>query len=224
MTITLGTTPVTLLSEHAVFLGESAALVVSDVHLGKSATFRSKGIPVPEGDTAFDLEKLSMLIKTHSPTRLIIAGDLFHAQDGMSPEVMRIFRDWEKEVTIPVILIEGNHDRMARLFHHDIPIEIIPFIDIDGLRITHDPNDLPRETPGIAGHFHPGISVSESARRSIKTAIFHLKHTHHLILPAFSRFTGIHIAQPGPEDRVFIPVRGKVMELPSLSRSSGPPG
>ncbi len=215
MTITLGNTPVTLLTEHAVFLEKSAVLVVSDIHLGKSATFRSQGIPIPEGDTSYDLENLSGLIKTHRPTRLVIAGDLVHAKGGMSPHVLGLFEKWAEKIAIPIVLTEGNHDRMARLFEHHLPIETVPSIEIDGLRITHDPDELPANQPGIAGHLHPGIRLPESPRRSIRTAFFHLRHPHHLVLPAFSRFTGLNIAKLDKRDRVFIPLRDNVVEIPS---------
>jgi len=127
MTITLGNTPVTLLAAHAAFLEKSSVLVVSDIHLGKSATFRSRGIPVPEGDSQADLDRLSLLILETKPTRLVIAGDLVHAKDGMSSHVLGIFREWLEGIKIPVILTEGNHDRMAHLSKHPLPIDTVPF-------------------------------------------------------------------------------------------------
>lgn len=220
MTIKLGNTPVTLLPAHAVFLEKSAVLIVSDMHLGKSATFRSRGIPVPEGDTQGDLNALSFLIEKHSPKHLIIAGDLVHAKDGMSLHVMEIFRTWAASLTIPMILTEGNHDRMARLLEHTLPIEIVPFIEIDGLHITHDPNELPKNIPGIAGHFHPGIRIPESSRHSVRTPFFCLRHQQHLILPAFSRFTGMNIIELEHEDRVFVPIKERVLEIPQPRKSA----
>jgi len=213
MTLELGNTPVTLLPAHGVFLEKSTVLVISDMHLGKSATFRSRGIPVPEGDTQYDLNALSALIEKHKPKRLVIAGDLVHAKDGMSPHVLEIFRAWAAGLTIPMILTEGNHDRMARLFEHTLPIEIVPSIDIDGLRITHDPDELPKDIPGIAGHLHPGIRIPESPRRSVRTPFFCLRQSQHLVLPAFSRFTGMNLIGLEHGDRVFVPVKERVMEI-----------
>ncbi|MGJ8644805.1 MAG: ligase-associated DNA damage response endonuclease PdeM [Luteolibacter sp.] len=214
MRIQLGDTSVTLLAEHAVFLEESAVLVVADIHLGKSATFRGRGIPIPEGDTAYDLDKLTELVERCKPRRLVIAGDLVHAKDGMSPHVLEVFREWEEQISIPIIVTEGNHDRMARLFEHELPIEMVPSIDIDGVRITHDPDELPKGLPGIAGHLHPGVRLPESPRRSIRTPFFFLRHPHHLVLPAFSRFTGLNLQKPQSKDRVFIPLRKDVVEVP----------
>ena len=213
MTIDLGKTPVTLLAAHAAFLEKTSVLIVADIHLGKSATFRSRGIPVPEGDSQADLEKLSRLIQETNASKLVIAGDLVHAKDGMSPHVLDVFREWEEGVKIPIILTEGNHDRTAHLARHNLPMETVPFLEIDGLHITHDPTDLPQDQPGIAGHLHPGLSLPETSRRNLRTPFFFLKHPHHLILPAFSKFTGLNIQKPKEADGIFIPVRNQVTSI-----------
>jgi len=215
MTIDLGNTQVTLLAAHAAFLEKSSVLVVSDIHLGKSATFRSRGIPVPEGDSQADLEHLSRLIQETNPSRLVIAGDLFHAKDGMSPHVLDVFREWIDGVTIPITLTEGNHDRMARLFEHPLPIETVPSFEIDGIRITHDPEELPADQPGIAGHLHPGLRLPDGPRRSLRIPFFFLRHPHHLVLPAFSKFTGLNIMHPCDKDGIFIPNHLKVVQIAS---------
>lgn len=214
MTIQLGKTAVTLLSGHAVFLEVSGTLVVSDVHLGKSATFRSRGIPVPEGDTFADLDLLSTLIEKTAARRLVVAGDLVHAKTGLQPNVLDSFREWSARVCVPVTLTEGNHDRMALLFEHNLPLEIVPSLEVEGLRITHDPAELSENTPGIAGHLHPGVKVVDSPRRSVRVPAFYLMNPHHLVLPAFSRFTGMTRIEPKPGDRFYIPLGDRVVELP----------
>ncbi|MDP4624850.1 MAG: ligase-associated DNA damage response endonuclease PdeM [Akkermansiaceae bacterium] len=214
MTIELGNTPVTLLAEHAVFLEKSAVLVLSDLHLGKSATFREKGIPVPEGDTRHDLDRVTALVEKHHAACLVVAGDLFHAKGGMSEHVLGLFREWAAGIVVPIILTEGNHDRMARLSRYELPIEVVPFSEIDGLHITHDPDEIPDGMVGIAGHLHPGIRLPESPRRSIRLPFFYLRNGRELVLPAFSRFTGLNIAKPKRGDRVFVPSREDVLEVP----------
>ncbi len=69
----------TLLAGGAVYLADSATLVLAGLLLGKSAAFRAKGLPVPEGDDARDLGRLQTLVEKHAAVRLVIAGDLFHA-------------------------------------------------------------------------------------------------------------------------------------------------
>jgi metallophosphoesterase superfamily enzyme len=48
-----------LLPGRAAFLPASATLLVADLHLGKAATFRQAGIPVPEGSAQADLARLT---------------------------------------------------------------------------------------------------------------------------------------------------------------------
>ncbi|MEP2776926.1 MAG: ligase-associated DNA damage response endonuclease PdeM [Luteolibacter sp.] len=206
---------VTLLAGRAVFLDATRTLVVSDIHLGKSATFRTRGIPVPEGDTFADLAALSDLVGQTDARHLVIAGDLVHAKAGMRPNVLEAFREWAAGLSIPITLTEGNHDRMALLFEHDLPLEIVPSLDVEGLRITHDPEELPEDVPGIAGHLHPGAKVVDSPRRTVRVPAFYLLHPHHLVLPAFSQFTGMNRIKPGARDRFFIPLKDRVMPLPA---------
>ena len=58
MTLRLADLDLTLLPEMAAWLPKHRALVVTDLHLGKSATFRARGIPIPEGETRADLARL----------------------------------------------------------------------------------------------------------------------------------------------------------------------
>lgn len=220
MTIELGNTPVLLLAAHAAFLEKSSTLVVADIHLGKSATFRSRGIPVPEGDSQADLETLSRLIQKTKPAHLVIAGDLVHAKGGMSAHVLDVFHEWLAGITIPITLTEGNHDRTARLFEHTLPIETVPSFEVDGIRITHDPDEIPADQPGIAGHLHPGLCLPNGPRRSLRTPFFFLRYPHHLVLPAFSKFTGLNIMKPSERDSIFVPLRSDVVELPPMQNRS----
>ena len=51
---------VLILSRYkVVFSPEHQAMFVADIHLGKAATFRSLGVPVPAGTTQENLAKLS---------------------------------------------------------------------------------------------------------------------------------------------------------------------
>ena len=58
----IGTDPdaeIVLLPGRAAVLPASATLLVADLHLGKAATFRKAGIPVPEGSAQRDLARLA---------------------------------------------------------------------------------------------------------------------------------------------------------------------
>jgi len=74
-----------------VSLTATATLLVADLHLGKAATFRSQGIPVPEGSAQKDLARLALLVAATRARRLIVLGDLFHAKSGCTEHVFAEF-------------------------------------------------------------------------------------------------------------------------------------
>jgi len=104
-----------LLPERAVFRPATGALLVADVHLGKTAAFRAAGIPTPEGGTTTDLERLSRAMERMSPRRLVILGDLLHARSGRTDEMRDEVTAWrEQHEELPIVLVRGNHDQRAR--------------------------------------------------------------------------------------------------------------
>lgn len=212
MQISLKNFPIHLLPEGGVFLSETRTLVVADVHLGKSATFRTRGIPIPEGDTDHDLDRLTQLIKTHKPCELVIAGDLVHAADGLTSHTLEKLAVWLDLQKIPVILTEGNHDKKSRL--PTFSLKIVSFYLAGEIHITHDPADLPNDHAGLAGHLHPSYRLRLSPRESHRFKGFHLRHPHHLVLPAFSKFTGTHPIIPFPHDRFFALTAKRCQEIP----------
>ena len=222
MEILLGHSPVILLPDRALLLPESQSLIIADLHLGKSATFRRQGLPVPEGSTKADLARLSTLIETQHPTQLIIAGDLVHSSLGLSPDITQTFLSWLSRLSIPLSITEGNHDSHAALSKRQLPLKILPHLHLDGLLITHDPADLPAGQSGIAGHLHPAAKIGPTRRGKhphpssphLRLPGFYLKNNEHLILPAFSEFTGTHPIRFQENDHFYTELRGHISEIP----------
>ena len=215
MEISLGPIKVQLLPGWAAFLPTSKSLIVADLHLGKAATFRERGLAVPEGSNASDLGRLKDIIDFKKPKQLVIAGDLFHSADGLSSSTIELFQEWLQNLKLPVLLTEGNHDRRSWFARHRFPIDVSPHLRLDELTITHDPDDLSVREYGIAGHLHPGIRIKEAPRQSLKIAGFLVRHSKHLILPAFSEFTGIAPLKIGKKDQFFTEIKGTISELPN---------
>ncbi len=69
-----------LLPNRAVFWREARMLIVADLHLGKGQCFHDRGVPVPVGTTAADLDRLSALLDRYHPDRLLFLGDLVHGR------------------------------------------------------------------------------------------------------------------------------------------------
>ena len=192
-------TDIVLLPGRAAFLPKTSTVVCSDIHLGKAATFRHAGMPIPEGSAQHDLKRLSQIIQFYKAQRLVITGDLFHARSGCTAQVLDEFRSFCEQVRIShdtqVTLVVGNHDQSLgkRFRPYEIGIdrcekEIIepPFRFVHNQPIEHD-EEVMHFT--IAGHIHPTITIKGPSGDRMTCRCFVATNTA-LILPAFGSFTG----------------------------------
>jgi len=202
-----------LLSDLAVHVPSHTAVLISDVHLGKGAHFRSNGIPVPDGAFQDDLQRIGALTSRYAAD-LYVVGDLVHA--GHNEEWQRFGR-LQEELGLKVTLIAGNHDRWAEHHAEELGVHVVPYLLLDDILLQHNPDDpVPDNVDGplsgrICGHKHPSITINGPAGQSVRSRCFHLQGST-LILPGFGRFTGTHRAEPGPDDRIFVPVGNEVAE------------
>ncbi len=202
----------TLLAEGAVYLAGCATLVVADLHLGKSAAFRAKGLPVPEGDNARDLGRLRVLVEKHAAARLVIAGDLFHAPAGITPDLEEAMEEFLEAIGIPVTLVRGNHDvKIRRIPERLQPVDLLGVAA--GLAIIHDPADAEGSSLHLCGHLHPIVKIPDGRRASLRFPCF-LNRGNTLVLPSFGSFTGGAVMNPQNEDRIFVALRDAIVELP----------
>ena len=209
MRLHLADIEIELIPAPGVWMPATRDLVLADVHLGKSAAFRARGIPVPEGETAADLDRMARLVREFGARRLIIAGDLVHAPASLGGGFTPLLESWVRELGCGFLLVEGNHDRAAGR----LPVETAAHLDLGPLRIVHDPADLDAGQAGIAGHLHPSVRIASSPRSSFRQPCFRLRG-HHLVLPAFGTFTGTHAIPPQLGDRHFAALRGRLVEIP----------
>ena len=210
---------VLLLKDRAAYWQEAATLIVADIHFGKAAAFRNHGLPIPEGDTQCDLERLTSLIKSYHARRLIIAGDLLHAASSKSDEIRAEVGKWRsRHADLKVVLVSGNHDRSAGTVPVEWNIEVHPdTLTEPPFAFVHDPADVPTD-PGafyFCGHLHPAVSLAEGRMRSLKTACF-WQRPNSLILPGFGKFTGSKVISPAATDRVFAITERSVVCVPGV--------
>ncbi|MDO7688873.1 MAG: metallophosphoesterase, partial [Pirellulales bacterium] len=106
---------IVLLPGRAAFLPKTSTVVCSDIHLGKAATFRHAGMPIPEGSAQHDLQRLTDIVQTCRARRLLITGDLFHARSGCTQHVLDEFSIFCEKIRLlnntDVALVLGNHER-----------------------------------------------------------------------------------------------------------------
>jgi uncharacterized protein len=192
-----------LLPQRGAYLPSERALLVADVHLGKAATFRSLGVPVPAGTTEATLARLSGLIDALQPRSLYVLGDLLHGPPAQSAPAVDLLARWrDRHHRVRVVLVRGNHDASAG----DPP----PRCGIDVVDEPHPLDDLllchePRARPGnyvLAGHLHPAYRVTGRAD-SIRLPCFWIR-ARYAVLPAFGEFTGGASIAVNDGDQVFV--------------------
>ncbi len=190
-------------------------LVVADVHFGKAATFRARGVPVPEGTTQTNLARLTGLLKATRPRRLVFLGDLLHAREAQGDETMRQVAQWRVlHAQVPMTLVEGNHDRHAGALPPALGIEVVdePWL-VQGIALAHHPQ--PMATAGVvAGHLHPCVRLYGGANDSLRLPCF-WQRASLLTLPAFGEFTGGAPIARDAGDRVVAVADGRLIEIPA---------
>lgn len=199
----------TLTNQRVAYWEREQALILSDLHVGKTAHFRKNGIALPKNVLQSDLERLESVIEHFQPKQITVVGDLLHA--GGNSEV-DYFCDWRlKYREIDFHLIQGNHDRISRQLEEKLclttkenELQAGPFL------FVHDFVEA-MEAFQITGHIHPGILIRHSVR-NIKLPCFALTQNQ-LLLPAFSEFTGLDINNLPKRARYFPFTSQEIYEL-----------
>ncbi|HSN61423.1 MAG TPA: hypothetical protein VLR49_10840, partial [Ferruginibacter sp.] len=71
-----------LSANRTIFWEEQKALILSDLHIGKSGHFRKNGIGIPQNMLSEDMQRLFAEIQFYNPSKVIIVGDLFHSHSN----------------------------------------------------------------------------------------------------------------------------------------------
>lgn len=178
-------------------------LLVADSHLGKVGHFQKAGIPVPPAVLEQDLLRLSDLITEFTPKRLVILGDLFHSTYNSDWEFFRVWR--EQFRTTKMVLIQGNHDILPSEQYCNLDIELIPdYLSEGPFYFSHKPAtaEVPGDVAVICGHVHPAVELKGAAKQSMRLPCFYFGASH-VILPAFSEFTGMATIHPNKVDAIY---------------------
>lgn len=194
----------TLLPQKALYYKKEKALIVADIHLGKTGHFREAGMPVPAELAFADLVTLDSLLNEVNLEieKLIVLGDLFHSKINFD---WRIFEEWRlRNRDIQIQLIKGNHDILSEADYDSLNIEVFDLAILNKFILVHDYKDG-KNIVGyykICGHIHPGVKIYGKAKQALTLPCFYFGERFG-ILPAFGRFTGKHIIKPGENDAVF---------------------
>ena len=205
-----------LLPDRALLAEESATLIVADAHFGKAATFRARGVPVPHGTTARNLDRLTALVQATRAQGLVFLGDLFHAREAHARETIAAMTAWrEAHAKLDVVLVEGNHDRSAGAVPAALEIRVVqePW-PLGAALLCHHPQ---QHDGGfvIAGHLHPAVRLSGRGADSLRLPCFWWRERL-AILPAFGEFTGGATIAREVGDRVVAVAERRLYEIPAM--------
>ena len=190
-----------LLPEHALWWPEGRVLFIADLHLGKAATYRALGQPVPSGTTLENLRRVSELVAHYQPKQLVFLGDFLHALQARTASVLDQLEAWrQSHADLRCVLVRGNHDSRAG----DPPPELnIGVVDepclIGPFAACHYPQEHASHAV-LAGHQHPAVQLQGMGRDRLRLPCFVFEERS-AILPAFGEFTGGYTvtAKPGSQ-------------------------
>jgi DNA ligase-associated metallophosphoesterase len=206
-----------LLPQKAAWWPAAATLLVADAHLGKAATFRRLGVPVPEATTGGTLATLDALLAAHPARRIVFLGDLLHSRHAHGRATLEAVGAWRAQrPALELVLVRGNHDDRAGDPPPAWGVQCVdePFVPAEalGLALCHHP--VPRDAVYVlAGHSHPCVHVGRGFER-LRLPCFHFGPRVG-VLPAFGTFTGMHPVVPAPGDRIVAVADNAVFDLPA---------
>ena len=200
-----------LTAQRSIYWEEQKALIVSDLHFGKTGHFRKSGIPVPQNVYKEDLQRLVSLLNYFKPEQLIVVGDFFHSDENTE---LDWFKKWRSDLLhIKILLVRGNHDILKDAWYKEANIEVVEKeLLIHPFLFPHDKCNDRDDVYTFCGHLHPGIYLSGLGKQGLRLPCFYFAKDHG-ILPAFSRFTGTALIEPRKNENVFAIVENKLVQM-----------
>lgn len=185
-------------------------MVISDLHLGKINHFRKAGIGLPMAASKADFDQLELVLLKYKPDKVIFLGDLFHSAYNQSVDKLK--HALLTHTSIEFILIKGNHDIMDNKIYEELNIVCHDYL-VDGSFIfSHDKLEYDTDHFNIYGHIHPGVLLKAKARQSSRFPCFYFNNVE-AVLPAFGKFTGLHLMKVKEGDEVYIVYDDKVIKV-----------
>ncbi len=201
-----------LLPQRAIFWPKHKALIIADVHLGKTGHFRKAGIAIPRDLEQNDLAILSDLVAEFDPERIIFLGDLFHSNINADWDWFAMWRQQFPRIVID--LIKGNHDIIADSHYTDLNVALHKQLVIEPFLMLHHPlaeAELQLVKQYVfCGHIHPGINLTGKGRQSLTLPCFAFGERQ-AILPSFGKFTGRVALSTAKTDKIYAVLKDKVI-------------
>ena len=198
-----------LLPQRVAWWPHRDMVLAADVHVGKEATFRRHGVPLPEGGLHERLERLTDCVDTLEAETLVILGDFIHAPVGLTRSVIDTVTTWSNRLSARIVVVEGNHDRQLRGFPGAWDIELKRDRVIGGpFSLQHDPSVAADEYV-LAGHLHPTVDLRQGGDR-LRLPCFRFDSDVG-VLPAFTPFSNGIRQRPGNDRRLYAVTEHEVL-------------
>lgn len=219
-----------LFADGSLYLPDVGCLLVADAHIGKAASFRRLGVPVPSGSSRQTLAAIDKAVARTGARELVLLGDFLHSAHAQAERTQATLRAWRDRCpALTVTLVRGNHDARAGDPPADLRVRVVdepwPLGDASLLASHH-----PRPAGGgyvLAGHWHPCVTLHGRAGDAVRAPCFWFgdERTRPVgVLPAFGAFTGMHPIERHAGDRVHVCSGEAVRELPARSREAAVAG
>lgn len=191
---------------RAAFWPKHEMLILADMHLGKSGYFRANGIQIPSTVMGDDLNRLTLLIDMFQPKKILVAGDMFHHNYNVD---INNFRQWRQDFEqVDFLLVPGNHDRLLKIDYETLNIQLTgTFFQLYPFLFTHEMAEKNAALFTVSGHLHPGYVLAGRARQYLRLPCF-IQSANHLLLPAFSAFTGLFTGYTREADHKYLVIAG----------------
>ena len=199
-----------LSATRTIFWEEQKALILSDLHFGKTGHFRKAGIAIPQSVYKEDLQRLINLIQYFKPQQIIAVGDLFHSKENLE---LDLFKRWRKDFeALDFILVKGNHDILKDGWYEAAEIKVTSEWIVNDILFIHQRCETREDVFTFCGHIHPGVVINGLGKQSLRFPCFYFSR-HQCILPAYSKFTGMATVYPSRHDFVYAIVDDSVIKI-----------
>jgi putative SbcD/Mre11-related phosphoesterase len=191
--------------DRAVYLPEADALVLADLHLGRSRTANVE-LPLPER-APID-SRLADLLADFEPGTVVLAGDVCHSFSTVPEGVAGTFegiRDRVEAAGAAFVVVRGNHDVMLDSLAD--PVSETRLQDGTVVHHGHEPPDADAERY-VIGHDHPAIEIEGVRHPCFLWGEGTYRGGDVLVVPAFTELAA---------GRVINGMRGRDMGSPLVS-------
>lgn len=201
---------VVLFPDRGLWWPAGEALLVADVHLGRIASMRVRGIPVPGDSLGATLDRLARLADRTAAERIVVLGDFIQDRAGLTRRLVERVGAALGDVPVSVELVPGNHERSAGPLPGEWPVRMLEARESVGPFVWRHSPEPAEEGYVLAGHYHPTVRLTGGGDE-LRLPCFAFGERVG-VLPAFHTMTnGVEVSTA--EYRVFAIADDEVVDL-----------